>query len=375
MGFWHTGYIEFHEPTGFDPPVTFKPRRFFCDRCDRSFASRDELEDHRFADHPLRSPVMIVQGRQLGANRVPITRTLRPSDVRIRCCDRARLNDGDIRVPDLPSRLADLSRSSSICCIVLTKDGVEARFELEFRIASPEDIERVESRFYEIASGERLNSRTVDDFIGPKSHFGTAIGYCDGICAYLYGVLAKERSPESHLAYGDYEGRFNRAAEILRGYDRTLARTIRSLIEFHFNHYGESVDLNPTSRVGLAAQRYWHWTRRDRTVPPHVATEDFAASGTAITDVLDELLTDETMERIIRWSLCPLSQLTRHAKDIESLLTRDLADYDTAKLHVLLGNLYAQAGNSQSASTHAKALQNIPFFETWATTLISSLPG
>ncbi len=50
MGFWHTGYFEFHEPTGIDPPVALKPRRFFCDRCNRSFASRDELEDHRFAE-------------------------------------------------------------------------------------------------------------------------------------------------------------------------------------------------------------------------------------------------------------------------------------------------------------------------------------
>ena len=192
MGFWHTGYIEFHEPTGIDPPVALKPRRFFCDRCDRSFASPDELEEHRFADHPLRSPVMIVQGRQLGTSRFQVHRTLRSSDVHIRCCDRARLDSHEIRVTDLPTTLADLSRSSSICCIVLSKDAVEARFELEFRIASVEDLERVESRFHDIARGKRLNSKIVDDFIGPKSHFGTAINYCDGICTYLYGVLAKE---------------------------------------------------------------------------------------------------------------------------------------------------------------------------------------
>ena len=375
MGFWHTGYIEFHEPTGIDPPVPLKPRRFFCDRCDRSFASPGELEEHRFADHPLRNPVMIVQGRQLGTNRFQVHRTLRSSDVRIQCCDRARLDSHEIRVTDLPTKLADLSRSSRICSIVLSKDAVEARFELEFRVASVEDLERVESRFHDIARGKRLNSKIVDDFIGPKSHFGTAINYCDGICTYLYGVLAKERAPGSHLAYRDYERRFNRAAEILGGYDRPLARTLSSLIEFHFNHFGESADLDPTSRVGLAAQRYWHWTRPDQTVPPHIATENLTTSNTAIANVLDELLTDETTERIIRWSLYPFSRLASHTNDIESLLTPELADYDKAKLHVLLGNLYALARNPQDARTHAKALQNIPFFETWATTLVASLPG
>ena len=318
---------------------------------------------------------MILHGREIGAHRVQINRTLDPSDVHIRCCDQARLNDHDIKVPDLPAKLADLSRSSSVCSIVLKKDGVEAGVELEFRVASMGDIESVESRFYEIARGKRLNSQIVDDFIGPKSQFGTAIGYCDGICDYLYGVLAKERAAGSQLAYRDYEGRFNRAAETLQGYDRSLARTISSLIEFHFNHFGESVSLNPTSRIGVVAQRYWNWIRHDRTVPQHQATEDFATCNTAVTDDIEELLTDERTEHITRWSLRPLSQLSGHANDIESLLACDLADYDKAKLHVLLGNLYAFAGNSQYARTHAKTLQYMPFFATWARRLIASLPG
>ena len=268
MGFWHTGYIDFHEPTGIDPPTLVKPRRFVCARCAKSFASRDELDTHRFADHPLHSPVIIVHGRQLGTNRVPITRTLLPSDVRISYCDRARLNDQDIPVPALPTRLADLSRSSGVCSIVLTTNGVAARFQLDFLIPSINDIESVESRFYALATSSQLTSKTIDDFIGSKSQYGSALGYCDGICAYLYGVLAKEGAPDSQLPYRDYEGRLNRAAEILKGYDRPLARTVSGLIEFHFNHFGESADLASTSRAGVAAQRYCDWTRPDRPAPP-----------------------------------------------------------------------------------------------------------
>lgn len=374
MGFWQTGYWEFHEPTGIHPPVVVEPPRFFCDDCGKSFPSRDELADHRFEDHPLLTPVLVVQGREIGKNRVQVSRTLRPSDVRTGNCDSARLNDHDIPVPDLPTRLAALSRDSNVCRIVLENDGVEKTFELEFRIASMDDLENVETRFRDIARGGRLDMKTIDDFIEPKSQFGTAIGYCDGICAYLYGILAKEGRSGSRLNYGGYVQKFNRAAETLKAYDRPLARTIGSLIEFHFNHFGESGNLAPRTRVGMAARRYCNWIHSDRTAP-HREAEHLPADSAAFTDDLDRQLTDETTERIIRWLLRPMRELFGQVKDIELLLKNGLAEYDKAKLHVLLGNLHALLGNGQSARSHANAIQNLLGFGTWATTLIECLPG
>ena len=61
-----------------------------------------------------------------------------------------------------------------------------------------------------------------------------------GICDYLYGVLAKERSHDASLSHEKYANKFNEAVEQLAAYDRPLARIIRSLVEFHFNHFEEA---------------------------------------------------------------------------------------------------------------------------------------
>ena len=370
MGFWQTGYIEFHEPTGIEPSVAPEARLVFCDRCGKSFASRDERDDHRFQDHPLRNPVMIVQGRELGRQRIRISRTLAPSEVRIEFCDRAWLNDHAVPVSDLPRELADMSQRSEVSRVVLSKDDVETGFELEFLIASVTDLDSVEARFQKIVYGKRLESGVVDEFIGSKSRFDTAIGYCDGICSYLHGILAKERSPSSRLVYSDYERKFNRAAETLKGYDRPLARTIGSLIEFHFNHFEESSHLSPHSRVGAAARQYENWIRpapAGHTVRP----QEKPVIRRLRKDDPDGLLADKDTEKIMHWALWPMSALIAHVRDIESMLENpDLAEYDKAKLHVLLGKLHAQAARS-----HAKELRGVPLFKTWAGDFIKSLPA
>ena len=58
MGFWHTGYMEFHEPE--EPRVWSRPKpkppTFRCSRCDRVFDSTDDLAVHLFDGHPRRAP-------------------------------------------------------------------------------------------------------------------------------------------------------------------------------------------------------------------------------------------------------------------------------------------------------------------------------
>ena len=375
MGFWHTGYMEFHEPTDFQLPAPREPS-FVCDRCGESFASVALRNDHCFVAHPKHKPVLIVEGRELGASRLKITRTLSPTDVRLDC-DRAWLNQNEIPACELRTVLAGCG-TPDVCYIRLCKDGIDTSFELEFAIASEQDLARVEARFYKIVRGCQLNSRIVDDFIGAKSDFGTAIGYCDGICGYLYGILAREQRAGSTLAYKDYQPKFNNAAETLAGYDRPLARTIRSLIEFHFNHFQESTAFAPESRVGRTSERYVQWIRPDRNPPASGEEKPTAPVTTRHAPPRkppDRALTDAATEKIICWSMCRLPDLAADANEIETRLSHDLPDYDKAKLHVLLGEFYATHGQRCRASVHAESLRHVPPFEAWAEKHLSSLHG
>ena len=108
MGFWHTGYGEFHEPVGLNPKFKPQPKRFLCKECDELYPSPDELRNHQFEAHPRHRPVMLVQGRELGKNRVRITKRLSAADVHTDHCARALLND---RRSQFPVSLTNLPKS------------------------------------------------------------------------------------------------------------------------------------------------------------------------------------------------------------------------------------------------------------------------
>lgn len=362
MGFWHTGYEEFHEhePVRL-PEFKPQPKRFQCRQCDGVYPSKDELHSHRLEAHPLYRPVMRIQDREIGNDRARITQLLSPADVRIDHCDRALFDGDEIPPSCLPDKLAAIS--SGVCQVVLSKDGVDATFELDFCIASRKDLRGVEEQFEKIAHGCRLDTHIVEAFIEATKGFPTAVGYCDGICAYLYGVLAKEQAGGSTLPYDAYKRKFNKAAKELAAYNHPLAQTIRSLIAFHFNYFRDAVDLCPESRVGRVSARYSDWT------------DSPGSSGQEVTgqDTLEGLVTDWQTEEILRWASRPLSDLARKATAIEDSLSRTSAEYDGRKLHILLGQLYAHIGDVERATRYAKALRNVEPFREWSEALIKML--
>ena len=365
MGFWHTGYSEFHEAEGLGNFVpNLLPPQFPCVHCVEVFTTLDDLRKHRSEYHPLRRPLLFLQGRELGAHPVRITRDLIDGDVRVDNCDSAVLNGKDIDIASLPILLGKIS--SGVCRLTLSGLGVSSEFSLDFCIASKKDLRGIEEQFESTVRGRHLDIYAIDAFIDTtKKSFPSAIGYCDGICAYLYGVLAKEKAPNTSLPYNAYVGKFNKASEGLMVYDRPLARTIRSLIEFHFNHFEEAAHLSGETRAGKASERYATWLQgRAQEIDLETTPNDKFSK-------LEALLTDWDTEQIIRWSIRPLQELFRCVVDMESFLDRGTtAEYDKVKLHVLLCEIYTALGDVKRARDHAKSLRNLPSLQKWAESMI-----
>jgi hypothetical protein len=209
----------------------------------------------------------------------------------------------------------------------------------------------------------------VDEFITAASPFGSAIGYCDDICAYLYGVLAKEQTGGSSLPHEAYGGKFSKAAEELIAYDRPLARTIGALVAFHFNHFEDAVRLAPVdSRIGGVASRYVRWLGSRSAGPRR------RSSATQASESLEALVTDWDTEQILRHANRPMADLKGHADEVETFLKRELAEFDRVKVRVLLAEIYAATGDASRARQHVKAVWNVPALERWSENMMSTLP-
>ncbi len=362
MGVWHTGDNEYLRTNIHKVATVPLTREFPCKYCKRVFASKEELFDHRFESHPTHRPILFLHGDELGTTRVLVTRTFNANDIDLRMCDHATINNEKVDVKFVPSQLAQFR--TDICRLVLKNDSVQAVYTLDFRIAKDEDLIGIEDQFVRIFNGPRLDIRVIDEFISASSEYRSAISYCDGVCAYLYGVLAKERSPDSTLPYNEYVEKFNISVEKLASYERPLSRTICSLIEFHFNHFLNAWKLAKGKRVGQAAARFAALLENKETLTD--IWETTPVSG----DSLDASVSDWETEQIIRWITSRKEDLPKYLPEVEILFKGVETRFDHFKLRVLLAEIYALEDDYKKVLLHAKELRNLPGFRRWATSII-----
>ncbi len=362
MGVWHTGDNEYLRTNIHQVSNIPLIKEYLCKHCKRVFPSEEELFEHRFESHPTHRPMLFLNGQELGTTRVIVTRSISATDVTLKMCDHAIVNNERMDVKTVPSRLAQVN--SDVCRLVLLNNNVQAEFTLDFQIAKFEDLIGIEKQFVRTASGPGLDTRAVEEFISATAVYRSDIGYCDGICAYLYGVLAKERAPDSTLPYDEYTERYNKSAEKLSGYERPLASTICSLIEFHFNHFRNAVHLAKGVRVGQAAARFASLLDGSGT------STDIWKNTPATSNILDASVTDWETEQIIRWTIYRIEELPKHISEIRNLLDRVETRYDRVKLHILLAELNDIAGDYDEALHHAKELRNLPGLGGWAASKI-----
>lgn len=360
MGFWQTGYMEFHEPDGLDGfEYSPSPPSYPCRYCDRDYATADELQRHRYEAHPLRRPPLYIRGIEVGSEPHQITRPLREEDVRAEGVDVAVVNGSEMPVESLAAFLAQVS--IDVCRVTLRNGDISTDFLLDFCIAQEEDLLAVEAEFERLVREGRLDTRALEDFISHCRPFTTATRYCDGICSYLYGVLAKEGSPDSSLQPGAYTKKFNSASHELSAYDRPIAQQVCALIEFHFNHFSDAKRRAPQTRVAHAAARF---------TTPVARPKLSALPASRVAIYLEQMFTDLTTEQVIRWAIRDAASLVPEIHNMQSCLSRSKQEYDKVKLSFLLAEAYGAAGHVDQASRLARSLRNIPEFAPWAESLI-----
>lgn len=364
MGFWHTGYFEFHEATGLEDVYRPEKTVYRCQHCASQFDEVEDLRRHRFEAHPYVRPVFFVRGVELGTTPFRITRLATAADFVFDRSTSANLNGKPVPVSALPRLLAKVK--SDKVKVELVNEGASAVFELNFHIAEEDDLASVEAAFMKLAKNGALTIASVDGFIEECRAFETADAYYDGICQYLYGVLAKERSPDSSLPYEEYRTRFNRAAHELLDYDRPIARIVRGLVAFHFNHFADAAVIAPAGRLRTAAAKF----------SSLLNGKGWGSVGFTVSSkrsAPEDLLTDHETLRILRWTASSLTVLSAESVEIAALAKRDVPEFDRAKLGVLLAEATAAAGDKVAAQKAARDLVSSPKTAVWAERMLASL--
>lgn len=168
MGFWHTGYIEFHEYSGLgDYSYEPLPPQYTCKQCGKTYSTIDGLRKHRFESHPLQRPTLYLKGRELGSHPIRITSALKTDDVYVERCERAVLNGVEVSVSALPERLAQVS--SDVCRLSLSSGTVTSEFTLDFCLATEHDLRGIEEEFQRVVHRRRLDVVAIESFIESTS--------------------------------------------------------------------------------------------------------------------------------------------------------------------------------------------------------------
>lgn len=361
MGFWHTGYIEFHEESGVEPWQSPAPIRYPCPLCDAVFEAPDELRQHRFEKHPFTQPTLTIRDVQLGATPFPISEARKPSDFVSNLCDSATVNGKVVATKALGKLLATYQNDR--VTVRLSNVGASATFELLFRIADEDDLVGVEAAFKRLASTRHLDIRAIEGFITEAKTHKTSARYADGICQYLYGVLAKERAPDSHIPYTTYQEKFSQAADALSEYDRPIARQIRALVAFHFNHFSDAALLAPGGRIGTVARWYALLLKGKNGQNPVPSSR----AG------LEEMLTDFETGRILSWALPGTANIKSHVSDAEAVLSQEISAFDRLKVIMILAESCAANDEQVKARRFARELVNNVSTRIWAQTLLEKL--
>jgi hypothetical protein len=372
MGFWHTGYFEFHEPTeeGSGAPRQPRPPSFPCPICGVEFSSEADLRIHTFEGHPTERPVLVLNGRECGQGRLTITYETAASDWVIRNAGAVWINGHPMSVWEAVDFVS--AQRHGVVDVTLGNGNVQLDFHFEFALADADDLEGVDAALQHLVGGAELSPRTIDDFIMRSKRYPTGWRYYSGLADYLYGVFAREKDAESvagaDRAGARYEERYNGAVEILGTFDRPPAEAICGIVAFHYNQFERAMTKTRSQRVAEVSMRFQamlrgeNWQRGNLALSPHTS--------------LDFALSDSVIEQVLEWSALPLDG-TAAARDVTTMVANIgmQRPSDALKLHLIAAEHYLAAGSLPSAAQHAEQLRHGRTTEGWYSDFQHRLQG
>jgi hypothetical protein len=361
MGFWHTGYFEFHEPDhGMDlGSWTPRPPKYPCKVCGAEFSGEADLRVHAFAGHPTEQPVLVLNGRECGQRRLLLTYQTSAEAWVVKNADAAWINGLQVVVSDALAQLA--GQKNGFVDVRLGNGQLTRDFHFEFALAEKEDLEGVDSALDRLIQSEDLSRYTIDAFIMRSKKYPTAERYYAALAEYLYGLLEREADGEGQRPdaahRGHYEDRFDAAVNVLGMFDRPAAEAICGIVAFHYNQFSRAMTKTRSDRVAKVSMRFeamlegQTWDRGDLSSSSHGS--------------LDYALSDGVVEEVLRWSAMAIdgSASPLDVAEMVALIDKE-RPADAFKLRLNAAEHFLAIGDRVSAIRHADFVRYGPA-ERW----------
>lgn len=361
MGFWHTGYMEFHEPESepLGPPSPPKPPEFPCPECALVFSSERARRAHRFDGHATKRPALVFRGRECGRTRLMVTSASNPADWTISDVEHISVNSRDTSPAGVAKYLAGVT--TGVQTVTVSNGPLERTFEFDFCLADEGDLLLVDQALEKLISSRELSRNAIDAFIMRAGRGVTARRYREGLATYLYGVLAREGDDDPGRVDTSgaplYEQRYNSAVALLSTFDRPAAEAICGLVALHYNQFDLAVRKTNSHRVSDVAARFRSLLAGGAFVRTSLADRSHGSFDQALSDSITEDLLDVgaapldgTMSPVVRHVLPGLS---------------DLRPQDQFKVRLIAAEAMLAAGDIDGAARHGEALRHSKEMGAW----------
>lgn len=363
MGFWHTGYMDFHEPTGMGDNWVSEPKapEFPCPDCGLVFATERDQRVHRFDGHSTRRPMLVFRGRECGRTRLVVTTPSVASDWHASDVASISVNGRQSTIEDAADFLSETK--VGVQTVTVENGPLERTFEFDFCLAESEDLSLVDQALEKLIDGRVLSLSAIDAFIMRAGRGTTARRYREGLANYLYGVLVREG--EDDWAQADrsgeqlYEHRYNRAVDALSAFDRPAAEAICGLVALHYNQFDLAIRKTNSHRVSDVAARFSAMMGGKSFVRSSLLDRTHGS--------FDQALSDSVSEEMITVSAMALDGTDLDPLELVLPGLGHLRPADQFKVRLIAAEALLACGDVGGARLHGEALRNYRDTDAWYT--------
>ncbi|WP_170755623.1 hypothetical protein [Ruegeria lacuscaerulensis] len=218
-----------------------------CPFCAASFDGQRELLDHVHEAHRVERPSLLIRGGE-APSKISIRSEQTPSKFVFLNTDQVRFHrDGTSLGVMGPAEAADVISSAKNAELELellnisepNAAAVTTRIRISARVADEQSLQSVEQAFTENLLSLDLSRAQIRLFLADRRTKGQGEEYASALAAYCLGILLKERPETESLttAIERYREQFGAALNVLKDFDRPLAKVVSGIIRFSLNDF------------------------------------------------------------------------------------------------------------------------------------------